>query len=91
MRSSGLREVGEGDGINVDLAEPGDVAKFFDAADAFLGGLDIAVINAAIPAEALAETGDEDLRLSDRGRFHAYLSTHQGGGETHEVRAGISC
>lgn len=57
-----IREVGgEGNGINVDLSRKGDVDRFFDAASAYLGGLDIAVINAAIPADGLAESDADDI------------------------------
>ena len=72
-----IREVGEGDGINVDLAKREDVARFFEAADAFLGGLDIAVINAAVPADALAETGDADTDYQIAVDFTSYLTTTQ--------------
>lgn len=70
-----IREVGEGDGINVDLAKRADVDRFFAAADAYLGELDVAVINAAIPAEALADTPEEDLEYQIAVDFTAYLTT----------------
>ncbi len=70
-----IREVGEGDGINVDLARREDVARFFDAAEVYLGGIDVAVINAAVPAEALAETGDADLDYQIAVDFTSYLTT----------------
>jgi 3-oxoacyl-[acyl-carrier protein] reductase len=70
-----IREIGEGDGINVDLARREDVARFFEAADAYLGGLDIAVINAAVPAEALADTPDDDLDYQIAVDFTSYLTT----------------
>jgi len=70
-----IREVGEGDGINVDLSRREDVAKLFDAARRYLGGLDIAVINAAIPAAALADTDEEDMRYQVATDFTAYLAT----------------
>lgn len=70
-----IREVGEGGGINVDLAERRDVERFFAAADAYLGGLDIAVINAAIPAEGIGETGEDDLDYQIAVDFTAYLTT----------------
>lgn len=70
-----IREVGDGDGINVDLARPEEVAKFYEAADAYLGGLDIAVINAAVPAEALVETSEDDLDYQVAADFTAYLTT----------------
>lgn len=70
-----IREVGDGDGINVDLAKPADVDRFFAAADTYLGGLDIAVINAAVPAEALADTPDDDLEYQIAVDFTSYLTT----------------
>lgn len=57
-----IHEVGgEGNGINVDLARKEEVERFFDAATGYLGGLDVAVINAAVPASGLAETDAEDI------------------------------
>ena len=70
-----IREVGDGDGINVDLAQRGDVATFFEAAEDYLGGLDIAVINAAVPADALAETDEDDLDYQVEVDFTSYLRT----------------
>lgn len=70
-----IREVGEGDGINVDLARREEVKRFFEAADAYLGGLDIAVINAAVPAESLADTPDDDLDYQIAVDFTAYLTS----------------
>jgi 3-oxoacyl-[acyl-carrier protein] reductase len=72
-----IREVGEGDGINVDLAKREQAETFFAAADGFLGGLDIAVINAAVPAEALGETPDEDTDYQIAVDFTSYLTTTQ--------------
>jgi len=70
-----IREVGEGDGLSVDLARREDVARFFDAAGQFLGGIDIAVINAAIPADALAAVDEEDADYQIAVDFSAYLAT----------------
>ena len=70
-----IREVGEGDGVNVDLSRREDVARFFEAAENYLGGVDIAVINAAIPAEALADTDDDDLDYQIATDFTSYLTT----------------
>jgi len=78
---SRIREVGEGDGINADLGNREQVARFFEAADAFLGGLDIAVINAAVPAEALAETPDKDLDYQIAVDFTSYLTTTKAAAE----------
>lgn len=68
-----IREVGKGDGIAIDLGEPDHVAQFFDKGVAYLGGLDIAVINAAIPAKALTEMSEQDLRYAIGVDFTAYL------------------
>lgn len=70
-----IREVGEGGGIAVDLSRREDVARFFEAAGHYLGGLDIAVINAAIPAEALADTAEDDLDYQIATDFTSYLTT----------------
>jgi 3-oxoacyl-[acyl-carrier protein] reductase len=70
-----IAEVGEGSGVSVDLADEKGVDDFFAAADAFLGGLDIAVINAAVPAEDLAGTSDADLRYQVEVDFTSYLVT----------------
>lgn len=68
-----IREVGEGDGVATDLAEPDNVSRFFsDAADA-LGGLDVAVINAAIPAEGISDMSEANLRYAIATDFTAYL------------------
>jgi NAD(P)-dependent dehydrogenase (short-subunit alcohol dehydrogenase family) len=68
-----IGEVGEGDGINVDLSIAEDVDRFFEAADAFLGGIDIAIINAAIPAAALADSGESETRYQLETDLTAYL------------------
>ncbi len=68
-----IGEVGEGSGIAVDLSKPQDVHRFFSAADEYLGGLDIAVINAAVPADALADTSEADTRYQIETDFTAYL------------------
>jgi NAD(P)-dependent dehydrogenase (short-subunit alcohol dehydrogenase family) len=72
-----IGEVGAGSGIAVDLAKSDDLERFFTAADDYLGGLDIAVVNAAVPADALAEVDEDDLRYQVATDFTAYLaSTH---------------
>jgi NAD(P)-dependent dehydrogenase (short-subunit alcohol dehydrogenase family) len=72
-----IREVGEGDGVNVDLSKAEDVDRFFQTADKYLGGLDIAVINAAVPAEALDETSEEDTRYQLETNLVAYVISAQ--------------
>ena len=70
-----IREVGDGDGVAVDLARREDVASFFEAAESWLGGIDVAVINAAIPAEMLADTDEADLEYQIAVDFTSYLTT----------------
>ena len=72
-----IREVGDGDGIALDLSEAEAIERFFAAAEAYLGGLDIAVINAAVPAEALADSGKAETRYEIAVDFAAYLMTAQ--------------
>ncbi len=72
-----ISQVGEGGGIDVDLAEPEGLQRFFDAADAYLGGLDIAIVNAAIPAEALADARRKEAAYQIAVDFTAYLMTTQ--------------
>ncbi|MFT3976455.1 MAG: SDR family oxidoreductase [Sphingomonas bacterium] len=72
-----IREVGEGNGIAVDLARREEVDRFFDAAGEYLGGLDIAVINAAIPAEALMDTAPADTDYQIAVDFTSCLTSTQ--------------
>ncbi|RYG36521.1 MAG: SDR family oxidoreductase [Burkholderiales bacterium] len=72
-----IREVGEGDGMNIDLAERNGVETFFQAARSYLGGLDIAVINAAIPIGGLTDASAEEIRYAIATDFTAYvMSAH---------------
>jgi NADP-dependent 3-hydroxy acid dehydrogenase YdfG len=68
-----IREVGEGNGIATDLADPDNVRAFVDQGVAWLGGLDIAIINAAIAADGLSEMSEKDLRYAIATDFTAYL------------------
>jgi len=70
---SRIREVGEGDGINVDVAEPEQLDRFFHAAKVKLGNPDIVVINAAVPASALSKMTAEDVSYAVAVDFTAYL------------------
>lgn len=72
-----IREVGDGDGMSIDLAEESNVDRLFDAATAYLGGLDVAVINAARGAEGLSEMSEADLRYTIGSNFTAYLLSAQ--------------
>lgn len=68
-----IAEVGEGAGIDIDLSVAEDVDRFFEAAGHYLGGIDIAIVNAAIPADALADAGESEARYQLDTDFTAYL------------------
>ncbi len=68
-----IREVGDGDGVALDLAEPDNVKRFFDDGARSLGGFDIAVINAAVAAEGLTDMDEQALRYAIAVDFTAYL------------------
>ncbi|HUD27755.1 MAG TPA: SDR family oxidoreductase [Novosphingobium sp.] len=70
-----IREVGEGDGIALDLAEPDGVTRFFEAARRSLPSPDIVVVNAAVPARALSDMGEDELRYAIATDFTAYVMT----------------
>jgi 3-oxoacyl-[acyl-carrier protein] reductase len=73
-----IREVGgEGDGLNADMSKRDDVHRLIDSATAFLGGLDIAVINAAVPAEGLGDMSEDDMRYAIGADFTGYLACTQ--------------
>ena len=68
-----VRSVGKGDGMVIDLADPGNVTAVFDEAVSYLGGLDIAVVNAAVAADGLDETDRDTLLKIVATDFTAYL------------------
>lgn len=68
-----IREVGEGDGVALDLARDDGVTRFFDAGEQYLGGIDIAVINAAVPAEGLSTMAADEVSYAIATDFTAYL------------------
>ena len=72
-----IREVGEGSGVAADVTKPAGLKRVFDKGEAWLGGLDIAVINAAVPADAVAEMSEDELRYAVATDFTAYLASAQ--------------
>ena len=68
-----IRGVGAGDGIALDLAKDDGVKRFFDAGEKYLGGIDVAVINAAIPAEGLSTMAVDEVSYAIATDFTAYL------------------
>jgi NADP-dependent 3-hydroxy acid dehydrogenase YdfG len=70
-----VREVGKGDGINIDLAEPDGVDRFVKAARDYFGDFDIAVVNAAVAAQGVTKMSAEEVRYAIATDFTAYLAT----------------
>ncbi|WP_395331779.1 SDR family oxidoreductase [Novosphingobium sp. BL-8H] len=68
-----IREVGKGDGITLDLADPDQLESFFAQAQASLRTPDIVIINAAIPAGALSSMTAEEIRYAVAVDFTAYI------------------
>jgi NADP-dependent 3-hydroxy acid dehydrogenase YdfG len=68
-----IREVGEGDGTVLDLAVAGNAQKFVEAGEAYLGGLDIAVMNAAVAAEGLTDMSEDEVAHAVALNFTAYV------------------
>lgn len=72
-----INAVGEGSGTALDLAEPDNVKRVFEEAQAALGGLDIAVVNAAVAAKGLSEMREDEVRYAVATDFTGYvLSAH---------------
>jgi NAD(P)-dependent dehydrogenase (short-subunit alcohol dehydrogenase family) len=68
-----IREVGEGDGVRADVTDRDDLKRVFDDGEKYLDGLDIAIINAAVPVEGAAEISEEELRYALEADFTAYV------------------
>jgi NAD(P)-dependent dehydrogenase (short-subunit alcohol dehydrogenase family) len=68
-----INQVGKGSGMACDLSQRDQLARFFDEAEARLGRYDIAIVNAAIPAEGLTEMSEDDARYAIATDFTAYL------------------
>lgn len=68
-----INQVGKGGGIAIDLAEADNVGRFFDAAEAAMGGFDIAIVNAAVAGEGITDTDGATLRTIIATNFTAYL------------------
>jgi NADP-dependent 3-hydroxy acid dehydrogenase YdfG len=73
-----INEVGKGGGISVDLAEKEGLDRFFNEAEDRLGQYDIAIINAAIPADGVTSTNEDDARYALATDYVAYvMSAHK--------------
>lgn len=81
-----INTVGTGDGIAIDVTHPDQLHRFFAAADAFLGGLDIAVVNAAVPAQTPIKVNETELRYQIEADFTSYIITAREA--AHRMKAG---
>lgn len=77
-----IGEVGSGSGIALDLAEPGQLNRFFAEARASLGSPDIVIVNAAVPARALSDMSAEEIRYAVEVDFTAYVLSAKAAQET---------
>jgi len=84
-----IREVGKGDGISVDLADADGVDRFVTAAKNYFGDFDIAIVNAAIPAQGLTTMSAEELRYAIAVDFTAYLTTAYAAAEVMQDKGDI--
>lgn len=69
-----IREVGEGDGLSLDLTNHDEVKRFVESGAEYLGGIDIAVLNAAIPADSLSDTEANDIPYIVETNLTAYMT-----------------
>jgi len=84
-----IREVGKGDGIAIDLAEPESVDRFVQAAKGYFGDFDIAIVNAAIPAQGVTKMSADELRYAIATDFTAYLTTAHAAAEVMKDKGDI--
>lgn len=70
-----IRQVGKGDGVNLDLADEAAVDAFVAAARDYFGDFDIAIVNAAVPAKGVTKMTASELRYAIAVDFTAYLAT----------------
>lgn len=70
-----IGEVGEGHGMNIDLTRQEDVDRFVAEGARWLGGIDIAVINAGLSMEGLEDSVVEDIRYIVDTNLTSFITT----------------
>ena len=70
-----IREVGEGDGIGIDLTRQDEIDRFVEEGAQALGGIDIAVLNAGLAADGLEDTEAEEIRYVVDTNLTAMMTT----------------
>jgi len=72
---SRIREVGDGDGINIDLTKQEEIDRFVAEGARRLGGIDIAVINAGLPIDSLGEAEVDAIRYIVDTNLTSFMTT----------------
>jgi len=72
-----INEVGKGNGLALDLADRGNIDKFFVAAEEALGRYDIPVINAATPIDDVTNSSQNDVNYALAIDYGAYVLSAQ--------------
>jgi 3-oxoacyl-[acyl-carrier protein] reductase len=70
-----IREVGEGDGLAIDLTRQDEIDRFVEEGARYLGGIDVAVLNAGLAADALSETEVDEIRYVTDINLTAMMTT----------------
>jgi 3-oxoacyl-[acyl-carrier protein] reductase len=70
-----IREVGEGDGLAIDLTRQDEIDRFVEEGARYLGGIDVAVLNAGLAADALGETEVDEIRYVTDTNLTAMMTT----------------
>lgn len=68
-----MKDVGEVYGLTADQARHEDVQRVFQEADRALGGVDILINNAALPAESIVQTEYQDWEYIMRANLVGYM------------------
>lgn len=65
---------GQAEGIVADQSKPEDVQRIFEQADAVLGGLDILINNAAVPAQNIKDMEEDQWRYAMETNLLGYMA-----------------
>jgi 3-oxoacyl-[acyl-carrier protein] reductase len=70
-----IREVGEGEGISLDLTRQEDVDRFVAEGARWLGGIDIAIINAGLPIDGVEDSEVGSIRYIVDTNLTSFITT----------------
>ena len=68
---------GQADGIVADQAKPDDIKRIFEQADQVLGGLDVLINNASVPAQNIKDMEEADWRYAVETNLLGYMACTQ--------------